>query len=104
MIDAIDTVLFIAEEDGMAAAKRFLDKSNLLSSENFRDAVQALVNAIPRTFLQGKWVVPEAGLLDTLITAYLPEITLPPKEEIKPAAEVPTLFDLSETDSAETVE
>ena len=104
MIDAIDTVLFIAEEDGMAAAKRFLDKSNLLSSENFRDAVQALVNAIPRTFLQGKWVVPEAGLLDTLITAYLPEITLPPKEEIKPAAEVPTLFDLPETDSAETVE
>ena len=104
MIDAIDTVLFIAEEDGMAAAKRFLDKTSLLTNENFRDAVQALVNAIPRTFLQGKWVVPEAGLLDTLITAYFPEIVLPAKEEIKPAAQVPTLFDVVETDSNEIVE
>lgn len=104
MIDAIDTVLFIAQEDGMAAAKRFLDQSNLLMNENFRDAVQALVNAIPRTFVQGNWIVPEAGLLDILVTAFFPEINLPAKEEIKPSVEVPTLFDVAETDSNEIVD
>lgn len=104
MIDAIDTLVFIAQEDGMAAAKRFLDQTNLLADENFRDACQALVNAIPRTVVQGKWVVPEAGVLDTLITAYLPEVTLPAKEEIQIEAGIPTLFDLPEINNSTLVD
>lgn len=96
MVDAIDTMLFIAQEDGMAAAKRFLDKTDLISNDIFRDAIQATVNAIPRTQIQNEWVVQEAGLLDTLVTAYFPEISLPSHLEIQVLQEIPTLFDTQE--------
>ena len=96
MVDAIDTMLFIAQEDGMAAAKRFLDKTGLISNDIFRDAVQATVNAIPRTQIKNEWVVQEAGLLDTLVTAYFPEISLPSLLEIQAKQEIPTLFDSPE--------
>jgi len=95
MIDAIDTALYIALEDGMAGAKRFLERSNLLTSEMFKNAVQAMVNAIPRTTVNGSWVIEEAGLLDVLVTSYLPDIILPPKEELKPQLDTPTLFDVT---------
>jgi len=42
--------------------------------------VQGLVNAIPRSKMKGQWVNPEAGLLDTLATLYLPSIEFPPDE------------------------
>lgn len=93
MVDAIDTMLYIAQEDGMAAAKRFLDKSNLSSNDMFRDAIQATVNAIPRTQINNEWVVPEAGLLDTLVTAYFPDVALPIFLDIQAKQEIPTLFD-----------
>ena len=96
MVDAIDTMLFIAQEDGMAVAKRFLDKTGLISNDIFRDAVQATVNAIPRTQIKNEWVVQEAGLLDTLVTAYFPEISLPSLLEIQAKQEIPTLFDSPE--------
>ena len=99
MIDAIDTVLYIAEEDGALAAKRFLEKANLIENQSFRDAVQALVNAIPRTFVQGNWVIPEAGWLDTIVTAYLPEVLLPKKDEIEANPGIPTLFDMQDVDN-----
>ena len=94
MVDAIDTMLFIAQEDGMAAAKRFLDKANLIDNDRFRDAIQATVNSLPRTQIKGEWVIPEAGLLDTLVTAYFPDVSLPSFLEIKPKQEIPTLFDV----------
>lgn len=82
MIDAIDTAIYLATEDGYAAAKRFLDKAGLLHDQNFRDAYQALVNAVPRTSVNGEWVVPIAGVLDTLATSHLPDIALPPKDDL----------------------
>ena len=94
MVDAIDTMLFIAQEDGMAGAKRFLDKANLIDNDTFRDAIQATVNSLPRTQIKGEWVIPEAGLLDTLVTSYFPDVSLPSFLEIKPKQEIPTLFDV----------
>jgi hypothetical protein len=64
--------------------------------------VQALVNAIPRTFVQGNWVIPEAGWLDTIVTAYLPEVLLPKKDEIEANPAIPTLFDMQDVDNGTT--
>ncbi|NJP26800.1 MULTISPECIES: DUF1156 domain-containing protein [unclassified Microbispora] len=87
VIDAVDTALYVAEVDGMSAAKRFLDRHGYSNDGSFVAAVQGLVNAIPRTKLKGGWVFPEAGLLDTLCTLYFDGITLPVED--KPQASTP---------------
>ena len=80
VIDAVDTALYVAAEDGMPAAKRFLDQHGLTTDSAFLATVQGLVNAIPRSKMKGQWINPEAGLLDTLATLYLPSIEFPPEE------------------------
>jgi adenine-specific DNA methylase len=91
-IDAVDTALYIAEHDGMQAAKRFLDKHGYINGAEFISTLQGLANAMPRTKVKGEWVVPEAGRLDTLCTLYFPDVTLPEATDVaslvkdKPAA------------------
>ncbi|WP_242001682.1 DUF1156 domain-containing protein [Kribbella steppae] len=77
MNDAVDTVLHLAALDGMGQAKTFMDRLDLTADQRFLAYVQGLVNAIPRAKVKGDWVIPQAGLLDTLVTAYLPEVTIP---------------------------
>jgi len=92
--DALDTVLYVAEVDGMADAKALMDRLGLTEDQRFLAYVQGLVNAVPRVKVKGEWIVPEAGLLDTLVTAYLPDITIPAEPEIVvEVEEAPTLFD-----------
>ena len=94
MNDALDTVLYVAEVDGMGSAKSLMDRIGLTGDQRFLAYVQGLVNTMPRMKVKGEWVVPEAGLLDTLVTAYLPEITLPAEvEEPVETVEEQTLFD-----------
>lgn len=82
MIDAVDTALYIADVDGMPAAKRFLDRHGFTADSRFISTAQGLVNAIPRTKAKGAWVIPVAGLLDTLCTLYFPTVTLPEAEDL----------------------
>jgi putative DNA methylase len=94
MNDALDTVLYIAAEDGMGEAKAFMDRLGLTSDQRFLAYVQGMVNAMPRTRVKGEWVVPEAGLLDTLVTAHLPDVTLPAAVDVESSVvTAPTLFD-----------
>ncbi len=92
VIDAVDTALYVAAEDGMPAAKRFLDQHGLTTDAAFLATVQGLVNAIPRSKMKGQWVNTEAGLLDTLATLYLPSIEFPPDELAIETAEQDGLF------------
>ncbi|MFG1827146.1 DUF1156 domain-containing protein [Microbispora bryophytorum] len=82
IIDAVDTTLYIAEHDGMPAAKRFLDKHGYTNDAGFISTLQGLVNAMPRAKAKGEWVVPEAGSLDTLCTLYFPDVTLPEATDV----------------------
>lgn len=93
MNDALDTVLYVAAVDGMSDAKALLDRLGLLSDQRFLAYVQGLVNAMPRVKAKDEWIVPEAGLLDTLVTAYLPDVTLPAETLAAEVEEAPTLFD-----------
>ncbi|MCY4120689.1 MAG: hypothetical protein OXG72_07185, partial [Acidobacteria bacterium] len=81
LIDAAHTALYIVGEDGPAAAKRWLDARDLAGDERFTDCLQALVSAVPRSKTRGAWNVPEAGLLDRLVTACFPGIDIPVQEE-----------------------
>lgn len=87
LIDAVDTALYIAEVDGQQAAKRFLDRHGYTGNGAFISTLQGLVNAIPRTKVKGAWVVPEAGLLDTLCTLYFEDVALPDATEIATIAD-----------------
>lgn len=96
VIDAVDTALYIAEVDGQQAAKRFLDRHGYTSDTGFISTLQGLANAVPRSKVKGAWVVPEAGLIDTLCTLYFDDVVLPEAEEMAALAEPNenTLFEL----------
>jgi adenine-specific DNA methylase len=79
-IDAVHTVLYVATEDGLPAAKAFIDRTGIANDRRFQDCVQGLVRAIPRTKDKGKFVRSEAAVLDDLVTAYFPDIQLPEDE------------------------
>jgi putative DNA methylase len=77
-IDAVHTVMYIADVDGLPAAKALIDRAGLAQDGRFLACVQGLVNAIPRTRVKGAWVRPEAETLDRLCAAYFPDIEIPP--------------------------
>ena len=79
-IDAVHTVLYVAAEDGLPAAKALIDRTGLVNDRRFLDCIQGLVRAIPRTKEKGQFVRSEAAVLDDLVTAYFPDIELPEDE------------------------
>ena len=78
VIDAVHTVIYVADVDGMVAAKALIDRAGLGSDERFLACLQGLVNAIPRTKIKGEWVRKEAETLDRLCATYFPDIEMPP--------------------------
>jgi putative DNA methylase len=79
-IDAVHTVMYVAEFDGLSVAKTMMDRLELMRDSRFLACLQGLINAIPRTKVKGNWVFPEAAVLDRLVGAYLPDITVPDDE------------------------
>ena len=77
-VDAVHTALYIADLDGLGAAKHWLDQRGLTNDSRFTACLQALVRAIPRTKTKGEWNLIEAELLDDLVTTYFPDIEVPP--------------------------
>jgi adenine-specific DNA methylase len=88
-LDAVHTVMYLADIDGLAAAKAFIDRAGLTADGRFMAALQGLVNAVPRTKVKGEWARAEAATLDAVCTAYFPDIILP-TDLMRP--EVPKLF------------
>ena len=78
LIDAVHTALYITQQDGPAAARRWLSERSLIDDARFSDCLQALLRAVPRTKSSGKWNVPEADLLDLLATTCFPDLDIPP--------------------------
>ena len=78
LIDAVHTALYITQEDGPAAARRWLNERGLADDARFRDCLQALLRAMPRTKSSGDWNVPEAEQLDRLSTTCFPDLDIPP--------------------------
>src|SRR5690606_9677078 len=62
MLDAVHTALLVLQEDGARACEAFLKRSGLMNDSVFKQCVQAMLNAIPRTRVKGKWARVEAGL------------------------------------------
>lgn len=99
-IDAVHTAMLLYAEDGAGACDVFLQNRGLKRDATFKAVLQALINAIPRTRIRGKFVRPEADILDRMRLAfYADELTAPPEEEPPlPAPRQGALFD----DAAQT--
>jgi len=84
-LDAVHTALLVYAEDGAAACELFLKKTGLRTDSTFKAALQAFLNAVPRSKVKGKYVRPEAAALEGLRAAFYEELEVPAEEE--PAAE-----------------
>ena len=79
--------MLLYEEDGARACDLFLTSRGLKKDAQFRAALQALINAVPRTRVKGQFVRPEARALDALRLAFFAEeIGAPVEEEEEEAA------------------
>ena len=81
MIDAVHTALLVLEEDGTHACEVFLNRSGLMGDGAFRQCVQAMINAIPRTKIKKKWARIEAELLERLRLNFFTDLAVPVEEE-----------------------
>ncbi len=80
-IDAAHTAMMIYEEDGAGPCDVFLRKSGLRNDSTFKACLQAMINAIPRTRIKGKFVRPEAEVLENMRLAFYDDLEVPVEEE-----------------------
>lgn len=97
-IDAAHTAMMLYAEDGAGACDVFLRKSNLKNDTTFKALIQSLINAIPRAKIKGKFVRPEAEVLENMRLAFYPEMTVPVEEEpLVPVEKQLGLFEQAES-------
>jgi putative DNA methylase len=82
-IDAAHTAMMIYAEDGAGPCEVFLRESGLRRDGTFKALIQALLNAIPRTRIKGKFLRPEAETLENMRLAFFDDIIAPVEEEPK---------------------
>jgi adenine-specific DNA methylase len=106
-LDAVHTAMMVYQEDGAAACQRFLNSAGLAADSTFKAALQAAINVIPRTREKGKFVRPEAEVLENMRLAFFPDIEAPAEEpEPELAALQPRLprFEEGEEEASEELE
>ncbi|MBN1135449.1 MAG: DUF1156 domain-containing protein [Anaerolineae bacterium] len=80
-LDAVHTALLVYDEDGAAACETFLKRTGLRADGTFKACLQAMINAVPRTKSKGKFVRPEAEMLERLRAGFFEEVEAPAEEE-----------------------
>ena len=79
-IDAAHTAMMIYDEDGAGPCEVFLRKSGLRNDGTFKACLQALLNAIPRARIKGKFSRIEAEVLENMRLAFFDDLEAPPDE------------------------
>ena len=86
-LDAVHTAMLVYQEDGAQACEGFLRRTGLHNDSTFRACLQAMINAVPRTQIKGKFVRPEADALERIRAAFFEELEVPPEEQLQPRPE-----------------
>ena len=82
LVDALQTALYVVELDGAAAATSWLEQRGLTMDARMVALVEAAVAAVPRVRQKGELTVEEAVLLERLVVAAFPDITIPEEESL----------------------
>jgi adenine-specific DNA methylase len=94
LIDALHTLMLVYDEDGLHAARDWLDRAGLQDDTRFRDLVRSALAAIPRTKEHGEWVRPEARTLEGLRATLFDDIAAPADPDAELLAEMQQQFAL----------
>jgi len=81
VIDAAHTAMMIYEQDGAGACEVWLRQRGYHNDATFRACLQAMLNAIPRTRIKGKFSRPEAEILENMRLAFFEELQAPVEDE-----------------------
>ena len=66
------------DEEGLQAARSFLERRRLDDDPKFHDLVEASLQAVPRVKVKGSFVRPEAAVLESLRATLFDDIEAPP--------------------------
>jgi putative DNA methylase len=94
MLDALHSLMLVYEEDGLPAARAWLERTGRKDDQRFSDLVSAALRAVPRRREKGQFVRPEAAALEGLRATMFENIAAPP--EPGDAAAVQPTFAFSE--------
>lgn len=99
-LDRLHTLMLIYDEDGLAAARAWLNRTGLGGDARFRDVVQSALAAVPRVRVKGELVRPEAKTLESLRAALFEDIAAPEEPTAEPAMVQLGLLDAEDSDPA----
>jgi len=80
LLDALHALMLTYDEDGLAAARAWLERTGKGDDPRFADLVEAAIHAIPRTQAKGEFARPEARVLEGLRATLFDQIAAPPAD------------------------
>jgi adenine-specific DNA methylase len=85
-IDALHALMLVFDEEGLAAARSWLERDGRADDPSFRALFEAALNAIPRTREKGELTRPEARTLERLRATIFDDVAAPPEPDAELAA------------------
>jgi putative DNA methylase len=100
LVDGLHTAMWLYQEEGEPACRRFLEQTGYLRDPDFVALFQAAVKVIPRTqrYNRGRpvgFLLPEAAALEGMRITFFPDIHVPP-EPLDAGAEQGRFEDMEE--------
>jgi hypothetical protein len=77
MLDGLHALMLTYAEEGLAAARAWLNRTGKADDPRFHDLVEAALHAIPRTKDKGEFVRPEARMLEGLRATLFEDVAAP---------------------------
>jgi adenine-specific DNA methylase len=91
LIDALHALMLVYDEDGLQAARAWLERTGKREDAKFLDLFVAALHAIPRVKAKGDFVRPEAATLEHLRQTLFDDVPAPAEaDDVEPP---PQLFD-----------
>jgi hypothetical protein len=86
-LDALHALMLVYDEDGLAAAQAWLERTGRRDDPRFAALVEAALNAIPRARERDEFIRQEARVLESMRQTLFPSIK-PPPEPAPPAEQL----------------
>jgi putative DNA methylase len=80
MLDAAHTAMLLYHDEGAPSCLSFLNRTGLLGDGSFRQLIQAMISAIPRTRSGKGFARPEADVLEAMRLAFFDDLEVPLEE------------------------
>jgi len=79
-LDAVHTAMLLYHEEGAPSCLAFINRTGLPGDGSFKQLIQAMITAIPRTRSGKGFVRPEADVLEAMRLAFFDDLEVPPEE------------------------